>query len=35
MVVANNEVDGDKKTFQTLAILMAMRIQRCNGGHIA
>jgi hypothetical protein len=35
MVVANNKIDGDKNTCETLAILMAMRIQQCNLGRIA
>jgi hypothetical protein len=35
MVVANNKIDGDKNTRQMLGILMAMRIRRCNAGHIA
>ncbi len=34
MVVADNEINGDKKC-QMLAILMAMRIRRCDAGHIA
>ncbi len=35
MVVANNEINGDKITRQTLAILMAMRVRQCNAGRIA
>jgi hypothetical protein len=35
MVVANNKINGDKNTRQTLAILLAMRIQRYNAGRIA
>jgi hypothetical protein len=35
MIVANNKIDGNKNTCQTLAILMAMRIWLCNVGHIA
>jgi hypothetical protein len=35
MVVANNKINGDKKSRQMLAILMAMRIRQCNAGHIA
>jgi hypothetical protein len=34
MVVANNEIDGDKNTHQMLAISMAMQIRRCNAGRI-
>jgi hypothetical protein len=32
MSVANNKIDGNKNTHQMLAILMAMRIRRCNVG---
>jgi hypothetical protein len=35
MVVAKDEIDGDKNARQTLAILMAMQIRLCNAGHIA
>jgi hypothetical protein len=35
MVVANNKIDGDKKTRQMLAISMTMRIWCCNVGRIA
>jgi hypothetical protein len=35
MVVANNKIDGEKYTRQALAILMAMRIRRCDAGRIA
>jgi hypothetical protein len=35
MVVANNEIDGDKNIHQTLAILMPMQVRRCDAGHIA
>jgi hypothetical protein len=34
MVVANNEINGNKNTHYTLAVLMAMGIQQCNVGHI-
>jgi hypothetical protein len=34
MVVANNEIDGDKNTRQMLAILMAMQIRQCDAGRI-
>ena len=34
MVVANNKIDSDKNTRQTLANFMAMRIWRCNTGCI-
>jgi hypothetical protein len=35
MVVVNIKINGDKNTRQTLAILMAMRIGRCDAGCIA
>jgi hypothetical protein len=35
MVVTNNKVYGNKKTRQTLAILITMRIQGCNAIRIA
>jgi hypothetical protein len=34
MVVANNKIYGNKNTPQLLAVLMAMRIWRCNQGHM-
>ncbi len=32
--MANYKIDSNKNTCQTLAILMAMRIWRCNAGRI-
>jgi hypothetical protein len=34
MVVANNKIEGDKNTRQTLAISMVMRIRRWDAGRI-
>jgi hypothetical protein len=34
MVLAINEIDGDKNTCQMLAILITMQIWRCDVGHI-